>query len=280
MSESSQGESIVKSPRIIVLVTLLTVVAFVAACNPLNEVKDAQYQDYASLVEAGELERGWAPALLPSSATNIHIKYSLENNDILLAFDFAPADAEALTQNCEPLSLALPPRLSADWWPDDLLSGEAARFYECPNGYLALRDSHGYYWAGVKMPADVISVNELDAHPKKYLDLDGQTVTVVGYVDFGNIHDLRDTHYNQEAIGFVRAPGQRADSVFFIYFPHSVDPHALFDEIYALLPMHEESGLKLMATGVLRAYDQPTNFSTRTGYVMDVDSPEDVVILK
>ena len=36
----------------------------------------------------------------------------------------------------------------------------------------------------------------------------------------------------------------------------------------------------MMVTGVLRAYDQPTNFSTRTGYVMDVASPDDVVILK
>jgi hypothetical protein len=267
----------VRSSKPILLIALLAITILLAACNPLSEVRDNHYKDYQSLAAAGETERGWAPELLPESAENIHLKYNLEDNTVLMAFDFAATDAESLARACQPATSAPPPRLSADWWPAEM---QSASLSECQDGYLALQGDRAYYWGGAKSPPDAIPVASLYLHPDKYLDLDGQRVTVVGYVDFSNIHDLREMYYSQEGIGFVRKPGQTADAVFFIYFDPADDPHLLFDKLYALQPTHEETGLLLMATGVLHAYDQPTNFSTRTGYVMDMSSPEDVVILR
>jgi len=258
----------------------LTFLSLLAACNPLSEVHDRQYEDYAALAAAGEVERGWAPKFLPNSATNIHLKYDLDSNAILMAFDLPAADAEELARSCTARAHPLPPALTADWWPPDLFADPAASFYQCPQGYLALRGSSGFYWAGVQTPPDVIPVTELHAHPDEFLHLDGKQVTIVGYVDFDNIHDLRQSYYKREGIGFVAKPGQTADSIFHIYFPADANPHPLFDELYELRPTYEQSGLRLMATGVLRAYKQPTNFTNRTGYVMDVTGVDDVVILR
>ena len=269
-----------KRDKLILPLILLALSLFLTACNPLNTTTEKYYENHQALADAGEIERGWAPDFLPESATNIHLKYDLENNAILLAFEFDPADAAAMTQACRPVNLVPPPLLGADWWPADLLSDGAVSFYECPDGYLALGDGQGFYWAGVQPPPDAIPVASLYLHPDKYLDLDGQRVTVLGYVDFSNIHDLREMTYPREAIGFVQKPGQTADAVFFIYFPQDADPHPLFDDLHALESKREETGQLLMATGVIHAYDQPTNFSTRTGYVMDVESPDDVVIVK
>jgi len=264
------------------LATFLVVAtaALLSACNLLGEAQDHTYKDYQALDDAGEFEHGWAPDLLPESATDIHLKYDLDSNAILMAFEFDPADEAAVTRDCTTADQMLPPQLQAKWWPDDLLTDGAVAFYQCPQGNLAIRDVAGFFWSGVKTPPGAISIAELDANPKNFLDLDGQQVTVVGYVDFDNIHDLRETNYPQEAVGFVRKPGQTADSVFFAYFPPGSDPHPLFDELYALRAGHESSGLRLLVTGALRAYDQPTNFSNKTGYVIDVASPEDVVILR
>jgi len=255
--------------------------AFLAACNPLTAVNDHQYDDYASLAAAGEIEQGWAPDFLPASATDIHLKYDLDANAILMAFDFAPEDGGALARACTPLNQIFPPKLTAKWWPEGILGDAAAVFYECPNGYLAIRGTQGFYWSGVQVPANVITVSALDAHPDKYLDLDGKQVTVLGYVDFDNIHDSRETFYQQEGIGFVRKPGQRADAVFYAYFSPDSDLHPLFDELYALRPKHyEKADLQLLMTGTLHAYDQDTNFTHRKAYVIDVGDPANVVILK
>lgn len=185
-------------------VILGLLLVLLAACNPLSETKDRQYRDYDSLAEAGEIERGWAPDFTPRSATNIHLKYELDTNSILLAFDFDAADTKNLTKTCHPADQAPAPLLAADWWPKNL---QDASLYECPEGYLAVQDSQGLFWSGTRPPQNAIPIRELEDHPKKYLDLDGKRVTVVGYVDFDNIHDLRETTYRQEAIGFVRKRG-------------------------------------------------------------------------
>jgi len=265
-----------KSIPILILLAALTLLA---ACNPLTDVQEKQYTDYAALTAAGEQEKGWAPDWLPTSAHNIQLKTNLDTNAILLAFDFDPAEKSALSQRCAPTTRPLPPTLSAAWWPTDLLTNPAAQFYQCDAGYLALLDARGYYWTGAQAPADALSVNELYAHPEDYLHLDGQRVTVIGYVDFDNIHDLRQSYYAKEGIGFVRKPGQTADAIFNLYFPPDANPHPLFDKLYALRPEHEQTGLKVLATGVLRSFQKPTNFTNRTGYALDVASPEDVVIV-
>jgi hypothetical protein len=169
-----------KSPKSL-LVLLFLAVLLLSACNPLSETREKQYKDYHALVKADEIQRGWAPEFLPTSTTNIHLKYNLDSNTVLLAFDYAPEDADAMTASCTPIGRFFPPRQTADWWPDDLTT-DSSDFYECPEGYLALREGQGYYWVGVKAPADVIPAASLYLHPDKYQQMDGRRVTVIGYV--------------------------------------------------------------------------------------------------
>ncbi len=268
-----------KSRRILLFLLLLTITALFAACNR-SETQEHAYKDYHALIAAEEMDRGWAPEFLPASAANIHLKYNLDDNAILMAFDFAPEDATSLTKACAAVHRVLPPKLTADWWPDDLPTDAAASFHQCLQGNLAVKAGKGYYWAGVSISPDAIEASDLDAHPKKYLDLVGKEVTVTGYVDFSNIQDLREMHYLQNGIGFVRKPGQTADSVFYVYFLPEVDPAPLFDILHELAPTYEETGLRLVATGVLRAYEQRTNFLSKTGYVIEVDDVNDVLIAR
>ncbi len=132
---------------------------------------------------------------------------------------------------------------------------------------------------GPGVPEDAIRVTDLHAHPKEYQPLNGQQATVVGYVDFDNILDQRETYYDHEAIGFVSQPGQTGDVVFFADLDTSLDPRPLFDRLYCLRPDYETKGLQIAVTGTLHVSEQLTNFTTGLGYEMDVSSLDDVVIL-
>lgn len=265
-----------RSAKFVFAAALLAAMLGLTACNILSDARSNTYENYESLVSAGEIERGWAPEFLPRSATDIHLDYDLDTNAVLLAFDFAAADLEALTQACASIDDVTAPALSAEWWPADLHADDAVSFFQCPGGgYLALDAHQGYYWSGSK----TIAVAELVAHPKQYQHLDGQRVTVIGYVDFDNIHDMRETYYAQEVIGFVLKPGQTAEAVFFADFDPSLDPHPLFDRLYCLRSGHEAQGLQIVVTGTLHAFEMPTNFTTGLGYAMDVQNLDDVVIL-
>ncbi len=150
----SQWKSAMKAAKLLLFTGLFLTMLLLAACNTLNDVHENQYKDYQAITAAGEIQRGWAPEFLPESATNIHLKYNLDTNAVLLAFDFAPADAEAMTTTCRPVNLVPPPMLTADWWPKDL---SGATFYECEEGYLALREGQGFFWLQGQTPPDAIS---------------------------------------------------------------------------------------------------------------------------
>jgi len=247
-----------------------------AGCGMLSDVRSNSYKDYDAVVAAGEIERGWVPDFLPHSATDIHLKYDLDTNAVLLAFRYADDDGQALSQVCTPTDSVTSPALDANWWPNDLQKDGTTLFFQCPgDSFLAIDAGRGYYWSGM----NTISVTELYAHPKQYQHLEGQIVTVVGYVDFDNILDKRETYYDRETIGFVRKPGQHADAVFFANFDSSVDPHPLFDRLHQLEPKYYDTGLRLAVTGKLHAFEMPTNFTTDIGYEVVVQSLEDVVIL-
>jgi len=101
---------------------LLPSVTLVAACG-LSDTQSASYSDYDAAVADGAIERGWIPAFLPRSATDLHEKHNLDTNASLLHFDLAPADLESLARACPAAEDTVPPRLSAGWWPEDLGDG-------------------------------------------------------------------------------------------------------------------------------------------------------------
>lgn len=132
------------------------------------------------------------------------------------------------------------------------------------------------------LPEDAILVTDLYAHPDQYEAMAGQTVTVVGYLDFANIHDLRETTYPQEAIRLVKRPEDQAGagSGVFVYFPRSADPRPLFDRLYSLESQSEADGLVVAARGVLKPFEMQYNFNRATGFVLEEVDPEEVIIFE
>jgi hypothetical protein len=131
-------------------------------------------------------------------------------------------------------------------------------------------------------PEDAILVSDLYAHPDQYEAMAGQTVTIAGYLDFANIHDLRDANYPQEAIRLVKRPEDQvgAGSGLFVYFPASTDPHPLFDRLYSLESQSETDGLVVAARGVLESSEMHYNFNSATGFVLKEADPDDVLIFE
>jgi len=251
---------------IVALLTLTT------GCRLFEEVHEESFTDRADA--SGLIERGWIPELLPPSASDIHVKYDVDSNEAVVSFSYAPADEDDLGSACTRTPHIPTPTMRASWFPDGV-ENTAAHSFMCDDGYLVTDGNDGYYWSD----ATALTVNDLHSDAERYVYLDGRLATVVGYVDFDNIFDRRDTEYGYEAIGFVLKPGQFADAVMFAVFPEGSDPHPLFDRIYAARPDDESQGLRLMATGTISVAEQPTNFSTSLGYEIAVADPEDVSIV-
>ncbi len=83
------------------------------------------YPSLADAAKAGEITRGWLPGFIPGSSHNLHLLYDPSSPRTFAAFDFAPNDAQGLTDKLTvvdqlPSSVRhiSPPKLS--WWPDFL----------------------------------------------------------------------------------------------------------------------------------------------------------------
>lgn len=260
--------------RLALTAIALTTILVAAGCRPSGEVREESFDDRDEAVASGLIERGWIPGFLPASAAAIHLKYDIGTNEAALTFAYDPADIDELIGACAAIPLVPTPTLQADWLPPGV-AVDADRSFVCDDGYVVADGGVAYYWS-----TDAgLSVVKLDADPEKYAYLDGERAVIIGYLDFGNIFDTRETEYGYEAVGFVRKPGQFADPVMFAVFPSSSDPHPLFDEIYANSPADEGDGLQLIVAGRLELSEQPTNFATDLGWGMNVVSPVDVVVL-
>jgi len=130
-----------------------------------------------------------------------------------------------------------------------------------------------------KVPADAILVSDLYAHPGKYTKFVGQSVTVVGYLDFANTHDQRKDSYPQEAIALITKPEDpgSARSVF-AYFAPSSDLHPLFDRLYDKERRVGDKGLVVAITGTLQSFERHYNFNSDTGFILEGITPHDVSV--
>ena len=131
-----------------------------------------------------------------------------------------------------------------------------------------------------KISADAILVSDLYAHPKKYTKFVGQPVTVVGYLDFANIHDQRKNTYPQEAIALITKPEDpgSAQSVF-AYFAPAANPYPLFDLLYDKENRIGDKGLAVAVQGTLQSFERQYNFNSDTGFVLEGVIPDDVSVL-
>jgi hypothetical protein len=98
-----------------------TFLACAAACGDIDVVTDS-YATTSEAQQAGAIDAGWIPPLLPKGAHDIRAAHDLDRPRRWGLFNFHPADADALRAALEPeeISLAgvrcdIPPRI--EWWP-------------------------------------------------------------------------------------------------------------------------------------------------------------------
>ena len=101
--------------------------ALAVACD---ERREARYASYRDAVVQGAVHRGWIPAYVPQSATEIAEVHNLDTNAQLLRFQAPPEALTAMTARLTPMpsrKAPPPPRYLAppggDLWRRDLGSG-------------------------------------------------------------------------------------------------------------------------------------------------------------
>lgn len=80
--------------------TLLMLMS-IAGCN---ERHDVHYADWAEAQANGAVERGWMPAFVPRSATDLRERHDLDSNAQTLSFVVKPQEVEAMTARLPLLS--------------------------------------------------------------------------------------------------------------------------------------------------------------------------------
>lgn len=98
-------------------------------------------------IAAGEVSRGWIPAFVPEAATDIRLKYDVENNRTWLAFR-GLIERSTLQYQCLSASskeITFPSSGPRGWWPGvltgDSSDGKSAyAYYSCKDGEIVATD--------------------------------------------------------------------------------------------------------------------------------------------
>lgn len=118
------------------------------------ETRETYYPNLDAAVKAGEVERGWIPLYVPKSATDIRIKYDIENNQTWLAFRSPTADLSSMWDSCKQITqseISFPPKRPSSWWPlaltQDQKPATKYRYYTCKEGgFMAIHENEIFYW--------------------------------------------------------------------------------------------------------------------------------------
>lgn len=93
-----------------------------AACG---EQPYSHYETAAAAAAAGEGERGWLPAWLPASATDLHMQHDLDSNAWWLRANLSPPAADSLQAVLVPVDArsvrVRHPRGAGLWWFESLI---------------------------------------------------------------------------------------------------------------------------------------------------------------
>jgi hypothetical protein len=111
------------------LVVLL--VASTSAC--FWERVESSYSSLGEAQRSGAIDKGWIPAWLPPSATDIRELHDIDTNESMLVFASDATHDWELPGDCQPVSyLQVPsPRLSRRWWPAPELLERSYDFHRC-----------------------------------------------------------------------------------------------------------------------------------------------------
>ena len=106
--------------------------ALIILCVACDETQHAEYATYSAAERAGAVKRGWVPAFVPLSATEIAEAHDLDINTQRLRFRAPMEDLQAMSSKLVPISLEearsraiKSPALSGDW-PRELAPTSAA----------------------------------------------------------------------------------------------------------------------------------------------------------
>ena len=104
-----------------------TTVLFLASCS---EQPHRYYARVAEAAAAGEDVRGWLPAWLPRSATEVHLQSDLDTNDWWIRANLSSAAADSLRSLLSRVPaervLVRQPRSGSKWWFEGLIEQQAA----------------------------------------------------------------------------------------------------------------------------------------------------------
>ena len=114
------------------IVVSLVVALLLLGCT--DETLDASYPTASDALADGAVERGWIPAWIPSTATDIHEVHNLDSNQSALSFTL-PQAAWRPPEFCRRADGGeLPePAFDRSWLPSSQEMAVAYDFYSCPS---------------------------------------------------------------------------------------------------------------------------------------------------
>lgn len=139
----------------LIIWTLLIVVSAVSAWFVVSgkmEYMEREHANYNAAKAAGELEKGWLPGFLPSSATAIKVINNTDKRSSLAAFLY---EGNIDLGSCKqaPLSEAtLPAERVVLWWPEELTGKGTVvpgnSYYKCADGQAVVNSEkkEAYFW--------------------------------------------------------------------------------------------------------------------------------------
>lgn len=119
---------------------VLLVTSFLLSSCQQIESPEKLFLDSKAAIKSGMTGEGkWIPqALLLNSASNIHLKYDIDTNEIWVSFSFDGIEKLTFLDQCSENKI-IPPRYSRvmkiSWWPQNLFTKEGEANTECYNYY-------------------------------------------------------------------------------------------------------------------------------------------------
>ena len=113
---------------------------------------EREFEDHKAAKAAGELEKGWLPGFLPSSATAIKVINNSDNKSALVSFSYAEGLDMAACKELPLSEAALPAERVVLWWPEELTKKGTAQsgyaFFKCADGQALVNDGKKevYFW--------------------------------------------------------------------------------------------------------------------------------------
>lgn len=97
------------------------------------ERPESSYSSFADAKLKGAIDKGWIPAWLPASTTDIRELHDIDTNESMLAFNLDPKQGWPLPDHCQSVTYGetSPPRFSRRWWPSAQQLEESYDFYRC-----------------------------------------------------------------------------------------------------------------------------------------------------